>query len=58
MNEKRIKITELITMPKNEFLMYSLCLRTGLFNFLGIFWKKYIEIFHDKKTGDLVIKYE
>lgn len=48
---------ELLSMSKREFDFLRLCLNSMTFRLLGIDYKKYVKVYTDFKTNDLVIEY-
>jgi len=58
MKEKRITKLDFLTMTKNEYKGTLLSLEVHAYRLLGIPWKKWIKVFKDIKTGDLVFQYE
>ena len=58
MNTKKITSLELIKMGVNEYRGIAVVLSVGALRLLGISYKKYVRVYQDLLTRDIVIEYE
>lgn len=58
MKEKRISRCEFETMPRKRYEFISAAIAVGAWRMCGVPWKKWVRVYEDTSTCELVFEYE